>query len=392
MPRAMALFPLSSTIRTMHHAEPLSHRRYTYLRMMGVSSLRDTISSCTHSKDFAYARGDYLRGRVMALSVVFLLLLPFWTLLDWAMLSPAAWPAVFFGRLAMMAALVAAFALARHSRLRLTRARQSAGVVLAAPAVFYALVLAVEPQHSEPLIGYNFIPYMLVTMLAIFPFTLLESMTLGAGLLALEASALYVAGMLFTAAGVQAVWLLAALLSIAMTANYFHLSLMLRLYREATHDPLTGLLNRGALIRSMEQLDLMDDRPAVCLLMMDLDHFKRINDQHGHAFGDDVLQNFAGILQGALRPQDMAARYGGEEFVAVLMDADKDEALRMAEDIRMRAESVRLDKEGGPPVSYTVSIGVAALQPGESLEYSIMRADKRLYEAKAASRNCVVGV
>ena len=358
---------------------------------MSISSLRDAISSSSHSKDFAYARGDYLRGRVMVLSVVFLALLPFWTLLDWAMLSPQVWPGIFFGRLAMLAALVAAFVLARHSRLHLAWARLSAGVVLAAPAAFYALVLALEPQHHGPLIGYNFIPYMLVTMVAIFPFTLLESLTLGMGLLVLEASALHVAGTLFTAAGMQAVWLLAALLCIAMTANYFHLNLMLRLYREATHDPLTGLLNRGALIRSMEQVALMEDRPPLCVLMMDLDHFKRINDEHGHAFGDDVLQNFAGILQKALRPQDLAARYGGEEFIAILVDADKETAMRMAENIRLAAEQARLARDGGRPVSYTVSIGVAPFQPGESFEHTVLRADDRLYEAKAVSRNCVVG-
>ena len=358
---------------------------------MSVSSLRDAVSSRSHSKDFAYARGDYLRGRVMVLSIVFLALLPLWTLLDWAMLSPEVWPAIFFGRVAMMAALIAAFVLARYSRLRLTWARLAAGVVLVTPAAFYALVLAVEPMQREPLIGYNFIPYMLVTMLAIFPFTLLESLVLGAALLGLEASALYVGGTLLSAAGMQAIWLLAALLCIAMTANYFHLNLMLRLYREATHDPLTGLLNRGALMRSMEQIAHMEDRPALCVLMMDLDHFKRINDEHGHAFGDDVLQNFAGILQKTLRAQDMAARYGGEEFVAILVDADKEMAMRVAENIRQNVEAVRLAKDSGQPVSYTVSIGVADLQPDESFERSIGRADNRLYAAKAASRNCVVG-
>ena len=85
--------------------------------------------------------------------------------------------------------------------------------------------------------------------------------------------------------------------SIAITANYFQLTLMLRLHREATHDPLTGLLNRGALIRSMAQLTARGAAPQAALLMMDLDHFKEVNDQYGHQMGDEVIQKFASIIK-----------------------------------------------------------------------------------------------
>jgi diguanylate cyclase (GGDEF) domain len=376
----------------MTYSDPRASLGLNYLKVMSVSLLRDTFSGRSHSNDFAYARGDYLRVRVMVISVLFIGLLPFWAFIDWLMLPREMWLGVGASRALMAGLLVSAYMLARHSRTRLTWSRLSAGIVLATPATFYALILASVPEHSEPLLGYNFIPYMLVAMLAIFPFTLVESAALGTAFLALEAYALHASELLWTGAGAQAVWLLAALLSIAMTANYFQLGLMLRLYREATHDPLTGLLNRGALIRSMKQLTLMEHPPVMYLLMMDLDHFKRINDEHGHAFGDDVLQSFAKILQETLRPQDMAARYGGEEFVAVLFDPDKDTAMHIAEAIRLRAEAAHIDGPRGKPVSYTVSIGVASLEPGDTFERSIVRADTRLYEAKASSRNCVVGV
>ncbi len=233
---------------------------------------------------------------------------------------------------------------------------------------------------------------MLVAMLAIFPFTLSESALLGGGLILLEAYALHIAGVLLTAEGLQAIWLLAALLSISITANYFQLGLMLRLYREATHDPLTSLLNRGALARTMEQLTTREPDAPRALLMMDLDHFKRINDNHGHAFGDDVLRNFAGILRRSLRPNDLAARYGGEEFVAVLVNTDKAAAMAIAETVRTQTEASAINNYDGETVSYTVSIGVASFQPGEGFESAAMRADNRLYEAKEISRNCVVGV
>src|SRR5690606_14332352 len=245
---------------------------------------------------------------------------------------------------------------------------------------------------AASLVGYSFIPYMLVAMLAIFPFTLVESAALGLAIILLEAWALYATGALFTLAGLQAVWLLAALLVISITANYFQLALMLRLYREATHDPLTGLLNRGALLQAMEQFALNDPDARRALLIMDLDHFKRINDTHGHAFGDDILRHFAGVLRRSLRPADLTCRYGGEEFVAVLMDTDKDAALAIAENIRAQTEVSVLNDYDGEPVRYTVSIGVASFYPDETFLQATMRADNPLYEAKKTSRNRVVGV
>src|SRR5690606_40895028 len=127
-------------------------------------------------------------------------------------------------------------------------------------------------------------------------------------------------------------------------------------------------------------------------LVMDLDHFKRINDTHGHAFGDDILRHFSGILRRSLRPADLACRYGGEEFVAILMDIDKEAAMAVAEDLRTQTEASILHNYDGQAVRYTVSIGVASLHHDETFQQAAMRADHRLYEAKKSSRNRVVGV
>lgn len=381
--------PPSFHTMTAPHA---ASTRIKTLAARSLSSLRDALTNRSHSRDFAYARGDYLRNRVMVVCALFLALLPFWSVIDWFMLAPQSLTYTLPGRAVMLLVLILVFVLARYSRFRPQLARLAAGLLLSAPAAFYALVLATLPEQQQSLIGYSFIPYMLVTMLAIFPFTLFESSVLGAALIALQLYALYVTGDLMTASGLQEIWLLTALLSITLTANYFQLGLLLRLYREATHDPLTGLLNRGALIRTANQAMLRQPVPRMALIMMDLDHFKRINDTYGHAFGDDVLRNFARILQQTLGPGDIASRYGGEEFVAILIDADRATAMEVAERIREQTEAAALTSHEGESVRHTVSIGVAAIKPGESFREAALRADHRLYEAKRISRNRVVGV
>ena len=361
------------------------------LKAQGISALRDTFSGRSHSSDFAYARSLFLRSRVLVVSLLFLTLLPFWALFDWVLLPGDTLTHACVARVLMAGIFVGLFVMCRRHRLAINWSRIAASALLVTPALFYAWVITVMPPGQHALLGYEFIPYMLVAMLAIFPFTLLESSALGAALICLEMYALHANNVLLTAEGLQAVWLLAALLVIALTANYFQLALMLRLYREATHDPLTGLFNRGALLRAVQQTQSRSVNLPKSLLMMDLDHFKRINDQHGHAAGDDVLHHFAMLLQAELGPQDLIARYGGEEFIAVLMGSGKQAAMDAAERIRERAEAAVIAHPENGSIRYTVSIGVAAFKPGENFETVVRRADSRLYEAKRISRNVVVG-
>src|SRR5690606_17214353 len=159
----------------------------------------------------------------------------------------------------------------------------------------------------------------------------------------------------------------------------------------ATHDSLTGLLNRGALSHALQQIDGVDARPPMSLLMIDLDHFKKINDKHGHSVGDHVLQKFASILREAVRNADLVARYGGEEFVAILIGATSEESLVVAERIRVQTQNATVLDNDGTPVSFTTSIGVACFQDGETFDDVAKRADDYLYDAKMLRRNCVVG-
>ncbi len=162
--------------------------------------------------------------------------------------------------------------------------------------------------------------------------------------------------------------------------------------REAITDPLTGLANRKAFAASLESaLTDADARGHVSLLLVDIDHFKGINDTYGHLIGDRVLGFVADALKKAVSPPATAARYGGEEFALILPDAAPDEARGLAEAIRGTIEKTRLvRKRNRDPIrQVTVSVGIATFRRGELAETFIERADRALYAAKAAGRNRV---
>jgi diguanylate cyclase len=151
-------------------------------------------------------------------------------------------------------------------------------------------------------------------------------------------------------------------------------------------DGLTGLPNHTAWHEAVEREYARCRRVAdtSAVLMLDLDHFKSINDNHGHAAGDAVLRAIAEILRGTLRVQDVPGRYGGEEFGVVLPGSDAAGAFAIAERVRKRIESADL----GRGVRCTASIGCAALGPGDAGAAAwVARADRTLYRAKREGRN-----
>lgn len=159
----------------------------------------------------------------------------------------------------------------------------------------------------------------------------------------------------------------------------------------ATHDELTGLVNRRRMSELMHaewQRCERNARPLV-LALLDLDHFKHINDTHGHAVGDQVLQRFARTVQAALRSTDVLARWGGEEFVLMLYDTDPDHARPLLDRVRLRVQAQSITA-ATQTVRATVSVGLAAGEPGESVEHILERTDAALYLAKARGRNRVV--
>ncbi|MEW8561562.1 MAG: sensor domain-containing diguanylate cyclase, partial [Candidatus Thiodiazotropha sp.] len=167
------------------------------------------------------------------------------------------------------------------------------------------------------------------------------------------------------------------------------------LIHQATHDALTGLLNRreieNLLGHTFSQAKRYNRDLSVCI--MDIDHFKRINDAYGHRTGDEVLKEIGRVLSQKTRSADMAGRYGREEFVIALTETSLSGALQWAEQLRSTIESILISIDDSmTPIKVTVSIGVASISDViEDSDQLVDSADRALYLAKGAGRNRVVG-
>lgn len=165
------------------------------------------------------------------------------------------------------------------------------------------------------------------------------------------------------------------------------------LKQQAHYDMLTEIYNRGYFIKMAEQeLRCMNNHSkGMAYFMLDMDHFKVINDTFGHSLGDVALKVVAKTCKDTLRDTDLLGRIGGEEFAAFIPVSGEEEALEVAERLRHNVEKIRLFHHDGTPVHLNISIGVTLHRPGkDSLEELMTRSDRALYRAKEKGRNCVV--
>ncbi len=187
-----------------------------------------------------------------------------------------------------------------------------------------------------------------------------------------------------------------------LEASFAEKSRELDMIRDSLHkseeraktDTLTGLPNRRALDEFFRQAQIaaMEQDYPLSALLVDIDHFKRFNDEFGHGVGDNVLRLMSKVLREGVRESDLPARYGGEELIAVLPGADLDTCAAVAERIRRSIAECHLSRRstGEALPGITVSIGVGQFQPGKSMTDLIDRCDRALYAAKRAGRNRVV--
>ena len=161
----------------------------------------------------------------------------------------------------------------------------------------------------------------------------------------------------------------------------------LKLQEEACTDALTGVLNRSGLYQSIQALETSDAISHFALIVIDIDHFKRLNDTYGHGVGDDVLQAFAKRVGSRIRQGDILARWGGEEFIVILRAKQLDSAQAFAENLRATIAATPI--VANPAITISASLGVALGRAGESFDTLFKRADAALYRAKVG-RNRVV--
>jgi two-component system cell cycle response regulator len=169
-----------------------------------------------------------------------------------------------------------------------------------------------------------------------------------------------------------------------------------RLKRLMVTDELTNLYNRRGLIERLDKLvrrlhfRASPTMGVLSVAMVDIDHFKRINDTYGHRAGDEVLAAFAKLLSHDVRPYDLVGRLGGEEFIIVYVNADQATAKKRCEEIRLLIEGYEFVVSDHAPLRITSSFGVAEMGPETSASDLVKRADVALYKAKTTGRNQVV--
>ena len=205
-------------------------------------------------------------------------------------------------------------------------------------------------------------------------------------------------GLMLVGAGVLSVliappiyWLVAAPIKREYHMRQYAERRAAELGEQAITDSLTGTRNRrGITISALEAMAHAERYGhPLSVAMIDVDHFKEVNDTHGHKAGDRVLQGVAAVLTEALRLPDKVGRYGGEEFLLVMPETGLEETSKLTERIRQQVSEAEFDI-GDRKVKLTISIGAALFEKGEDLEQLVSRADRALYRAKDTGRNSVV--
>jgi diguanylate cyclase (GGDEF)-like protein len=353
--------------------------------------LRDTLLQDPRVPVSCRARHrDLVLGRMRGLALVLMVLTLAWIPID------ALWVGASYAATAAPVRVVLAVALWAWSRLcgRLSLELAVTGFVWLQAIGFGILQMEIVDAHAGALqIGYGLFPFILTAQLALlalpWPRTLLAGLAPGVQLALVLWMAPPALGAMWSD-----VWLFMLILVLATWTGDAQRRLLVGLLdarHDASHDALTGLANRRSAEERLEAAlaDAERHHEPLSVLVLDLDHFKRINDRHGHAAGDHVLQAVGRILHQELRGGDLGARYGGEEFLVLLPHCAGEQAREIAERIRERIGAMRIQVDG-KVLRITVSIGVSSLAPGESMATLLVHGDAALYAAKSGGRNrCV---
>lgn len=341
-------------------------------------------------------RAEMVLSRTKLIAALFALLTPLWGVLDFLVFPESlAWP-LLIGRSIATLAFILLLALFNDQARQTQDSRQALLLLFSIPSLFYLYSAVLFEQQAlagtaQALAAtHAFLPFLVVAGLSIFPMTALEAAMLAMPILAAKAAASLLHWPVPDWPQVLgAFWLLLLITVVASLASMSQLAFIIVLVRNAIRDPLTGAFSRQSGIELLELQFILSARSGTPLAVafLDIDHFKRVNDEFGHEAGDRALADVARGISAHLRTGDILVRWGGEEFVLIMPNIEAANALTALE--RMRAGGIGRRPEGAP---LTVSIGIAERKADQAADWKTLveLADARMYEAKQAGRNRIV--
>ncbi len=356
--------------------------------------LKEYWSDSHHSRDFKLIRIGVVAVRFRWLVTLLIIGIAGWIAVDWWVLDPAHFKLLWKVRLITGVMLTPLLPLSYLCKLDRRWMVMSLYALLAILLLFN-LVSLWSFRDGVPIpVGYVAFPYFLLALLAALPLPIRSGLRVAVVMiLAVLATDYWLdSRTLNNGELVDRIWLLLCFSLAMLWVQAGQLRMLLDLYRESTRDPLTHLMNRRLFLRQLEAVrhDSSATQPYT-LILFDLDKFKRINDEHGHLMGDEVLVSVSTTIMDIFGQEAIVARYGGEEFMVLLPETRLEQGARQAETLRLAVESQPVENPlDESEVMVTLSAGVVEGHHDSALTDVLRLADEALYEAKSQGRNCVV--
>ncbi len=359
---------------------------------LATQDLAALLSPHSHTGLFKLRRAQIIIRRVRLMAVLFAILTPLWIIVDFLFLPSSLWASLALIRMvtSMAFAMTALYWRPNNS---MWNAYRALAMLFVIPGVFYFITQDVLAHYhlqgiSEAIkTGYAYLPFVLLAGISIFPLALAESLFIALPLLITQAfSGLFSGPMLGWPSFAGAFWLQTLIAGVSGLACMSQLSFMIALFIQAINDPLTGVHSRrsGEELLNLQFQIAIRSQANLSVAFIDLDHFKEINDNHGHDVGDRILVTATAAMIKKMRLSDILVRWGGEEFLLIMPDTDLAEA---------RQAMTRLQEFGFGELAMnfrlTASIGLAELrQDGSATCQALVEAaDRRMYLAKQRGRN-----
>jgi diguanylate cyclase len=343
-------------------------------------SIKELLSTRLHEVDFSVSRGDYIVARVRALALVLAVLLPLWIPIDYLLLPWAEFLPLAALRLGLFAIVLTLYFFSPRGG-RVPGALARLAVLMAVPAALYLTVrLQLEPAADGLLYGYAFFPVLIVAMLAVFPLTLREGLLFGLPVMLGYAAIESALGTQFEARWLGTLWLLSLVMLVALWTQLSQLHMLLDLFKRATRDTLTGVLNRRSLAEHLETEHERSQRYGrpLSVLLIELRGLERIAHEHGHALVNRLLAQLADAVGRELRPTDLVGRWDADTLLVVMPETDEATAKRLAGRVREFAELASVPLTGGAVVRGEPRVALATPAPNERLDDLLTRLDRKL--------------